>query len=132
MSGETRETQASVYQWMQDTFPGADKRSPRKAIRLFEEAIELCLVCGASPDQLRAAFEKEVKGLPGEIGHRRPLKIEAEAADVQIVLFGVAGLNEFDLSEAVHSKMIVNRNRQWKANGDGTGYHIKADGSSKG
>lgn len=44
-----------------------------------------------------------------------------EAADVVITLARVPGL-----WAAVEMKMAINRGRQWKAMGDGTGYHIKA------
>lgn len=43
-----------------------------------------------------------------------------EAADVCIVLAGYPGIRD-----AIERKMAINRARQWKLNGDGTGYHVK-------
>lgn len=45
-----------------------------------------------------------------------------EAADVCIVLSRYPGIEE-----AINRKMAVNRGRQWKLNGDGSGYHVKPD-----
>lgn len=119
------ETQASIYEWMNATFPGTDPESPRKSLRALEEMVELCLACGATERDVRAAVVRELekKGAAGP--DRRPDKIPSEAADVVIVLYGVAGINGFDLHKAVDAKMRVNRARKWNLNGDGTGYHIK-------
>lgn len=54
-----------------------------------------------------------------------PDKIPVEAADVLIVLYGVAGMRGFDLHAEVDQKMAINRARKWAARGDGTGYHVK-------
>lgn len=43
-----------------------------------------------------------------------------EAADVWITLARIPGLQE-----EVNRKMVINRGRKWRLNGDGTGYHIK-------
>ena len=45
-----------------------------------------------------------------------------EAADVIICLARVPGV-----AEAIQRKMAVNRERKWRMNGDGTGYHIPSD-----
>lgn len=126
------ETQQTIGRWSDETFPGADPLSPRKAIRALEEMVELCLASGASAHDVRRVvgltLDKEV-GLPGSpefiARGRKAEKIPAEAADVAIVLFGLAELVGFDLQAEVDKKMAVNRARKWKANGDGTGYHIK-------
>ena len=47
-----------------------------------------------------------------------------EAADVAILLHRLMGLIGKDLSDEVDAKMTINRNRKWKAAGDGTGGHI--------
>jgi len=118
------ENQQTVFAWMQETFPGMDPNSPRKSIRLLEECIELCIVSGAQYSEIEDAvvsvLEKEVlnKGF-------KPEKIPGEVADVLIVLYGVAGMRGIDLNVEVDKKMVINRARKWKANGDGTGYHIK-------
>lgn len=43
-----------------------------------------------------------------------------EAADVVITLLNMPGI-----IEAINSKMLINRARQWNVMGDGTGYHVK-------
>lgn len=43
-----------------------------------------------------------------------------EAADVCIVLAGYPGIGE-----AINRKMAINRTREWRLMGDGTGYHVK-------
>jgi hypothetical protein len=43
-----------------------------------------------------------------------------EAADVCIVLSRYPGIEE-----AINRKMAINRQRQWRLNGDGSGYHVK-------
>jgi hypothetical protein len=123
----SQETQQSVHGWIDTTFPGTDPESPRKAIRALEEMVELCLASGASPAEIVSAVRRSAgpHAETDDAFHREPDKIPAEAADVLIVLYGVAGMRGFDLHAEVDKKMAVNRNRKWKANGDGTGYHIK-------
>ena len=128
------ETQQSIGKWIDETFPGADPATPRKALRVLEELVELCLVSGASAQDVDKAVGKAlakegaVLGTPAWIARgRRPDKIPAEAADVEIVLRGLAQLHGFDLQAEVDKKMAINRARRWKANGDGTGYHVKEE-----
>lgn len=129
------ETQATIYQWMNETFPGVDPESPRKSIRCLEECIEMCLASGAKYTDIQRAvasvLEKNgaVMSLFGGLidvagGKFEPDKIPAETADVLIVLYGVAGMRGFDLHAEVDRKMSINRARRWAARGDGTGYHI--------
>ncbi len=47
-----------------------------------------------------------------------------EAADVVILLHRLVGILGMELSEQVDAKMVINRARQWKATGDGTGGHV--------
>lgn len=124
---ETRETQESVGRWINETFPGTDPESPRKAIRALEECIELCRASGATWGQIWDAIDR-VDMATGDKSEENisaePAKIPAEAADVLIVLYGVAHMRGFDLHAEVDRKMAVNRSRRWAARGDGTGYHI--------
>lgn len=123
------ETQGSVAEWIDATFPGTDPDSSRKSIRALEEMVELCLASGATPDEIEEAAAKAVRSSVKE-GRGRdsrefdPIKIPTEAADVMIVLYGIASMRRFDLLRAVDFKMAVNRDRRWKTRGDGTGYHI--------
>ncbi len=133
------ETQRSIGQWIDATFPGADPESPRKALRALEEMIELCLVSGASAQDVHKAVansllkENRVPGTSAFLTRAvNPQKIPAEAADVAIVLLGYAQLKKFDLQAEIDKKMAINRSRRWKANGDGTGYHIKGPAGGDG
>ncbi len=47
-----------------------------------------------------------------------------EAADVVILLHRLVALAGMDLNEQVDAKMAINRERTWKAAGDGTGGHV--------
>lgn len=68
-----------------------------------------------TPERTVARADEEMVELRAEPG-----SVE-EAADVVICLARYAGL-----WAAVERKMAVNRKRQWRRVGDGTGYHIKA------
>jgi NTP pyrophosphatase (non-canonical NTP hydrolase) len=50
--------------------------------------------------------------------------IGAEAADVVILLHRLVALAGLDLNEQIDAKMVVNRAREWKPAGDGTGGHV--------
>jgi NTP pyrophosphatase (non-canonical NTP hydrolase) len=50
--------------------------------------------------------------------------IGSEAADVAILLHRLAALKGRDLGAEVDAKMKINRARQWKRAGDGTGGHV--------
>jgi hypothetical protein len=130
------ETQETVHSWIQETFPGTDPESPRKSIRALEEMVELCLASGAKYRDIQIAVAKVLEkegatmSLLGGLmdvagGTLDPAKIAVEAADVLIVLYGVAGMRGFDLHAEVDRKMKTNRSRTWHALGDGTGYHIR-------
>lgn len=129
------ETQESVAGWMDETFPGVDPDSPRKSIRALEEMVELCLASGASFEDIRNAVDRNRKDYRGRDDHERvpePDKVPAEAADVLIVLYGVAGMRGFDLHAEVDRKMAINRGRRWAVRGDGTGYHVASGADSGG
>lgn len=137
------ETQETVHGWINEKFPGTDPESPRKSLRALEEMVELCLASGASYSAVvhtaKKAVDAHIGKIPGGLGSDHnwfagrkpePDKIPAEAADVLIVLYGIAGMRGFDLHAEVDRKMAINRARRWKANGDGTGYHIKEGGAA--
>lgn len=100
------ENQQTVNAWQRETFgfcpPGA-------AFRKFQEEVE----------ELRQAFvglyeTDDPKALPAVI---------KELADVQIVLWQIAGAMQQDMQQAVDAVMIQNRARTWNLRGDGTGQH---------
>jgi NTP pyrophosphatase (non-canonical NTP hydrolase) len=127
------ENQDSVFSWARETFPGADPNSPRLALRCLEEMVELCVAAGASGNDIYAVTSRAQEAARDKTGQRYlerrpdPAQVPAEAADVLITLYVLAGYRGFHLDSAVDDKMKTNRSRRWKANGDGTGYHIKED-----
>lgn len=124
------ETTQTIGQWIADTFPGADPESPRTALRLLEEVVELCLASGANAGQIqdsvvRALKEEFDQALARHYEKPNPPKVPGEAADVGIVLHALCAMKGIDLQAEIDKKMAVNRSRKWRALGDGTGYHIK-------
>lgn len=130
------ETLESVGKWADETFPGNDPKHPRRALRVLEEVLELCVVSGASRRDIVEIVQKYLlKELPltehnledgaNNIKAPNPTKVPAELADVQITIYALAYGAGIDLEYWVNKKMDVNRNRRWQPNGDGTGYHIK-------
>lgn len=123
------ETQKTIGAWVDATFPGSDPTQPRKELRALDETVELCLAGGATAGEIREKVERALRkafdGSPtAEAVKPNPGAVPAEAADVAIVLNGLAELKGFDLQEEVDKKMAINRARRWGTNGDGTGYHI--------
>jgi NTP pyrophosphatase (non-canonical NTP hydrolase) len=54
-----------------------------------------------------------------------PAAIVEEVADVCIVLCQIPEIFGLDLGEAIDRKMQINRAREWRTNGDGTGQHVE-------
>lgn len=95
------ETPLTIYQWQLNTF--GEGTPLRYAIRANEEMAELL---------------SKLVSTTTTIG-----EIEAEIADVFIVLCGCAGVMKLNFQEAVDAKMAINRARRWRMNGDGTAQH---------
>jgi hypothetical protein len=126
------ETQKTVSDWMYATFPGTDPESPRKCLRALEEMVELCVAAGAASGEVMLTVSTALSGCGMHFADTtRPnlTKVPEEAADVVIVLYGVAQMKGFDLHAEIDKKMAVNRSRTWAVRGDGTGYHVKPEGS---
>jgi hypothetical protein len=121
---EPQETEASIAKWIAETFPGADPKSPRMALRLLEEAVELCGEAGATEDQIRETVERSLEDHLF-LGLFNPQGVRKEAGDVYILLCGCGGLYGFSPHGEGVTKMAVNRTRTWHALGDGTGYHVE-------
>ncbi len=98
-----KETQASIYQWVRETFG-----EPRSNFQIFERAQE-------EFDEVNFAL---VNGSVPEI-------VVEEIADVVIVLSQIAERLGVDLADAIDRKMAINRAREWKTAGDGTGQHVE-------
>lgn len=96
-----RETQQSITDWS-DTLFGVPS-DMRLAARANEEMAEL-LTAIASGDQMKAG---------------------TEIADVVIVLSILATHMGFNLAAEIDRKMRVNREREWRVDASGCGYHVR-------
>jgi NTP pyrophosphatase (non-canonical NTP hydrolase) len=96
------ETQQSVSSWAEEIFGPVN--DPAALVK--RAALEL--------DELLDAVEAQDKD-----------EIAKEAADIVILLMRLLEQHGLELSQAVDAKMVINRTRQWKSKGDGTGSHIK-------
>ncbi|MFC4347824.1 dATP/dGTP pyrophosphohydrolase domain-containing protein [Kordiimonas lipolytica] len=100
------ETQQSITKWAEETFgPVSDQ-----TVLVRRAKVEL--------DEL---LEATAQGDKREIGK--------ETADIAILLYRLMELNGLNLTEEVTAKMAENRARSWLASGDGTGSHIKPQGT---
>lgn len=97
------ETQESVSSWATETF-GPAGSNIRVAARANEEMAEL-LRCLSADDAHPKAAE--------------------EIADVFIVLYRLAERLGVDIFAEVDRKMQVNRQREWKLDNTGHGYHVR-------
>lgn len=98
-----RETQKTISQWANDTF-GPASSNARVGARANEEMAELMRALTADDNHPKAA---------------------EEMADVVIVLKRLAERMGVDLDAEVDRKMEVNRQREWKLDSTGHGYHVR-------
>lgn len=98
-----RETQQSIAAWADETF-GHARSNMAIAVRANEEMAEL----------LRALI----------VDDWHPMAIE-EVADVFIVLYRLAEMYGDDIHEAIDRKMLINRQREWRVDSTGHGYHVR-------
>lgn len=106
------EDQASVNAWADEVF--GKYIDPKKALgRVCEEMSEYFVAL------------VDLRTMTTEAGKKAAMeKILMEGADVYLCLLRAAegiGINFHDLVDA---KMVINRERTWKADGYGTGYHV--------
>lgn len=100
------ETSATIDAWAAETF-GGDASMMRMATRANEEMAEL------------------LRALSIEKSHA--IEVADEVADVVIVLHSLVHRLGFDMAEVVDAKMQVNRQREWKLDETGHGYHVRVD-----
>jgi len=100
-----RETQHTISTWANQTFGEAGSNA-RVAARANEEMAEL------------------LRALTVDDQHQ---KAPEEVADIVIVLNRLATCLGFDLQEEVDRKMAVNRERLWKLDSTGHGYHLRVE-----
>lgn len=99
------ETQQTISQWANETF-GPSGSNARVAARANEEMAEL----------LRALT----------VDDNHPKAVE-EIADIVIILYRVATRLGCDLHAEIDRKMAINRQRVWRQDGSGHGYHVRSE-----
>ena len=100
-----KETQTTITQWANQTF-GVSSSNVRVASRANEEMAEL----------IRALTTDDYNPKAAE-----------EIADVVIVLCRLATQLGCNILNEVDRKMIKNRQRVWKLDGTGHGYHVREE-----
>ncbi|MBV9125627.1 MAG: nucleotide pyrophosphohydrolase [Planctomycetes bacterium] len=96
------ETQRTISDWARETF-GEPKSNLSVAIRANEEMAEM-LACLNRDDGDQHAAE--------------------EAADIIITLAVMFDRLGIDMVAEINRKMRINRERQWRLDGQGHGYHL--------
>lgn len=104
---EIVENQYTISEWAIKTF-GYPKSFSVLIDKLVEEVNELKSIRMREYGDVDAQFEDLME----------------ECADIYIVLVQICNYIGFDLHECVDDKMSINRLREWKVFGDGTGHHI--------
>lgn len=103
-----RENQDTISGWANATFGPAGSNA-RVAARANEEMAEL------------------LRALTSDDNHP---KAAEEVADIVIILYRVASRLGVDLLEEIDRKMEINRNREWKRDSTGHGYHVRDKASA--
>jgi NTP pyrophosphatase (non-canonical NTP hydrolase) len=102
-----RESQQSTVEWAKDIWGVTSEL--RRGIAVLEEAAELALEMGLTPEQIHATVEVPILKAPKTSG---PMDNWAEeAADVLLCLYALADRMGFDLHAALDKKMATNRSR---------------------
>ncbi len=96
------ETQQSITQWADQTF-GRVHSDIEIAARANQEMGELLKELAMNDNSEKAMDE---------------------IADIVIVLYRLVEYRGLDLQQLINIKMAVNRQRQWKLDGSGQGYHV--------
>lgn len=117
------ETQESVGEWRQATFGRADPHSPRMALRLLEEAVELAVAAGADGFDVEELVEKALERAARK--KRGVVAIAKEIGDVGVTLYAAAEVYGCDAAAQIDAVMRVNRARTWRSTGDGCGQHVE-------
>lgn len=105
-----RETQETINQWQNATFPEA---TPQGVTRhLLEEIDEFCEIVCDPLNEDRPLTDSELNSLI------------FEAVDMIILIYAWADKHGvFDIHKMVDAKMAINRQREWNIQPDGTGRH---------
>lgn len=102
---------------------GKNVRLAGHALRLLNEAVELCVAAGATADEIRDRVAAEMVKATGRGEFNQPVELDnvrAELVDVQIlgdVLAHWTGGADTEAERA--AKIAVLHGREWEADGDG-------------
>lgn len=104
-----REDQYSVFQWIEESFPGASM--DRRIKHLFEEVTELAIALNPDMDvaKLQAIIAHTADKARQQ--HTERSNIGAEIADVRISISGIASAADIDEQNALDNTMAINRQR---------------------
>lgn len=129
------ESLASINQWSKETFgPPTDIKV--HALRVIEEAVEVCLAAGVPSFTIGSYISKVISKANAKLQAKYPGRdirepeIQAkllgeygeELADVIITCASRTGI---DHQAKVDAKMTVNRAREWRQDSDGAWRHSK-------
>jgi NTP pyrophosphatase (non-canonical NTP hydrolase) len=103
------ETQASVSEWGREIFGVTTPK--RRAIAVLEEASELGLELGLTPEEIHAVVEVPIQKASKIEDCRKIDNYAEEAADVLLCLYVLADRMGFHLHEELDKKMARNRSR---------------------
>lgn len=109
-------------QWHVDA-GGSKGRLAGHALRLLNEAVELCIAAGAGADEIKDRVKAELWKAFERAEIHKPVdeaKVRAELADVQVctdVLANYTG--NVDLTKEREHKLVILKERQWEADSDG-------------
>lgn len=104
-----QENQKSVFAWIHATFPEWAGVKGR-ALAVVEEAVELALAAGLSPEDLQSAVDLSVGQHNRRVEAGLPLEaIQGEVADVLLNVYALSEGAGFDANEVMTEKMEKNR-----------------------
>lgn len=108
------ETQWSISMWKEKTF-GPMRNFSSEVIRANLEFGELLRACDALDNAVRA----------GKLTDKLKAAVAEEGADVFISLMNMFTVLGVDYKNEINKKMMVNRQRKWVLDGNGSGQHIR-------
>ena len=101
---------------------GSFRRPAGHALKILEEAIELCYACGASVNEVAYVVHSETDKAVRKrevTNHPHFLKAKEEIADVTILTHILATHLNTSMDVEAKKKLPILRRRAWKATGDG-------------
>ena len=118
---ENRATEIRLWHTHNGGFCKAHNFAPH-ALRLLEEVIELCVASGAQLNDIffrsNGAIDKEFKK-HGKLVIAAPENMKEEFADVQFLLFILAGFAGVDINVECINKYEILLERKWEVDKDG-------------